>query len=76
MTHNSIEKLMLMIVWNPRGFHVIEVLEKARKFNAGCYIAEISEPWSPWRSIETAGNERKLLMHVDNRLPHAAKLST
>jgi hypothetical protein len=25
---------MLMIVWNPRGFHLIKVLEKGRKFNA------------------------------------------
>jgi hypothetical protein len=29
-THNSIEKFMLTIVWNPRGFHLIKVLENGR----------------------------------------------
>jgi histone-lysine N-methyltransferase SETMAR len=67
---------MLTIVWNPRGFHLIKVLEKGRKFNAGYYIAEILEPLSQWRSIEAAGNERKLLVHADNARPHTAKLST
>jgi histone-lysine N-methyltransferase SETMAR len=67
---------MLTIVWNPRGFHLINVLEKKRKFKAGYYFAEILEPLSQWRSIEAAGNERKLLVHPDNARPHTAKLST
>jgi histone-lysine N-methyltransferase SETMAR len=67
---------MLTIVWNPRGFHLIKVLEKVRKFNAGYYIAEILESLSQWRSIEAAGDERKLLVHTDNARPHTAKLST
>jgi hypothetical protein len=65
---------MPTIVWNPHGFHLIKVLEKGLKFNAGYYIAEILRPLSQWRSIETAGNERKLLVHVDNARPHTAKL--
>jgi hypothetical protein len=48
---------MLTIVWNPRGFHLIKILEKGRKFNADYYVAEILEPLSQWRSIEAAGNE-------------------
>jgi histone-lysine N-methyltransferase SETMAR len=76
MTHNSTEKFVLTIVWNPRGLHLIKVLEKGRKFNAGYYIAEILGPLSQWRSTEAAGNERKLLAHADNARPHAAKLST
>jgi hypothetical protein len=76
MTHNSIEKFMLTIVWNPRGFHLIKVLEKDRKFNAGYDVAEILEPLSQWRSIKTAGNERKLLVHADNAHLQTAKLST
>jgi histone-lysine N-methyltransferase SETMAR len=75
-THNSIKKFILTIVWNPRGFHLIKVLENGRKFNAGYYIAEILEPLSQWRSIEAAGNEQKLLVHADNTHPHIAKLST
>jgi hypothetical protein len=55
---------------------LIKVLEKGRKFNAGCYIAGILEALSQWRSIEAAGKERKLLVHTDNARPHTAKLST
>jgi hypothetical protein len=55
---------------------LIKVLEKGRKFSAGYYIAEILEPLSQWRSIEAAGNERKLLVHADNARPHTTKLST
>jgi histone-lysine N-methyltransferase SETMAR len=67
---------MLTIVWNPRGFHLIKVLEKGRKFNAGYYIAEILEPLSQWRSTEAADNERELLLHADNACPHTARLAT
>jgi hypothetical protein len=30
---------------------------------------------SQWRSIEAAGNERKLLVYADNARPHTAKFS-
>jgi hypothetical protein len=69
-------KFMLTIVWNPRGFHLIKIIEKRRKFNAGYDIAEILKPLSQWSSIEADGNKRKLLVHVDNLDPHTAKLST
>jgi hypothetical protein len=75
-THDSIEKFMLTVVRSPRGFDLNKVLEKGRKFNAGHYGAERLEPLSQWYSIETAGNERKLLVHADNARPHTAKLST
>jgi hypothetical protein len=67
---------MLTIVWNPRGFHLVKVLEKGHKFNAGYYITEILESLSQWSSSEAAGNERKLLVHADNAPKHTAKLST
>jgi hypothetical protein len=40
------KNFMLAIVWNPRGFHLIKVLEKGGKFNAGYYMAEILESLS------------------------------
>jgi hypothetical protein len=70
------KKFILMIVWNPRGFHLIKVFEKGCKSNTGYYIAELFESLSQWRSIEAAGKERKLLVHADNARPHTAKLST
>jgi hypothetical protein len=67
---------MVTIVWNPHGFHFIQVLEKGCKFNAAYCIAEILKPLSKWRSIKATGNERKLLAHADNARPHTANLST
>jgi hypothetical protein len=67
---------MFTIVWNPRWFHLIKVLENDCMFNTGHYIAEILKPLSQWRSIEAVGNGRKLLVHADNAPPHTAKLST
>jgi hypothetical protein len=74
--HNPIEKFMLTIVWNPRGFHLIQVLGKGRKFNTGCYIAETLEPLSQWHLIKAVSSKRKLLVHADLARPHIAKLST
>jgi hypothetical protein len=67
---------MLMIVWNSRGFHLIKVIGIGRKFNSGDYIAEILESLSKCRSIEVAGDQRKLLVHADNVRLHTTKLST
>jgi histone-lysine N-methyltransferase SETMAR len=69
-------KFMPTIAWNPHGFHLIKVLEKGRKFNAGYYITETLKPLSQWRSIEAAGKKRKLLVHACNVRPHTAKLSS
>jgi histone-lysine N-methyltransferase SETMAR len=65
---------MLRIVSNPRGFHLIKVLENGRKFNSGHYIAEILESLSQWHSIEATSNQRKLLVHADNARRHTAML--
>jgi histone-lysine N-methyltransferase SETMAR len=69
------KKFVFMIIWNPRGFHLIKILEKGSKFNTGHYVAEMLEPLSQWRSTE-AGNKRKSLVHADNARLHTAKLST
>jgi hypothetical protein len=53
---------------------LIKVLENGRKFNAGCYIAEILKPLSQWHSIKAADNKRKVLVHADNARQHTAKL--
>jgi hypothetical protein len=52
------KKSMFTIIWNPPWFHLIKVLEKGRKFNAGYYSVEKLEPLSQWRSIDArATNE-------------------
>jgi hypothetical protein len=67
---------MFTIVWNPREFHLMKVLEKGCKFNTGYYMAGSLEPLSQWRSIEAAGNERELLVHADNAHPRTGRLPT
>jgi hypothetical protein len=68
---------MLMIVWNPRGFHLIKVLEKGRKFNARYYIAEILEPLFKWRPIEAAGDGRNCwcMRTMRTRIPPSYQLN-
>jgi histone-lysine N-methyltransferase SETMAR len=74
--HNSIEKIHAHDRLESARVPFDQGSRKGRKFNTGYYIAEILELLSRWRSIEATGNERKLLVHVDNARPHAAKLST
>jgi hypothetical protein len=68
------KKLMLTIVWNPRAFHLIDVLAKGRKFNATYYVTEILSVISEWRSTDAKGDERKLIICGDNARPHTAQL--
>jgi hypothetical protein len=37
-------KMMLIVVWNPHGFHLIDVLPKRSKFNAGHSTTHIISP--------------------------------
>jgi hypothetical protein len=53
---------MLTIVWNPRGFHLIDVFAKCRKFNTTDYLTEILSVISRWLSTEAKGDERKLMI--------------
>jgi hypothetical protein len=69
------QNVMLTIVWNPSGFHVIRVLPKGFKFNATYYTIQILGPLSDWRRIHIGRANRKLLVHSDNEPPHIAKLT-
>jgi hypothetical protein len=42
------QKVMLTIVWNPGGFHLVNVLPKGFKFNASDYVTQILDPLSKW----------------------------
>jgi histone-lysine N-methyltransferase SETMAR len=74
-THNSIEQTHAHGRLESARLPFDQGSGKSRKLNAGYYVTEVLEPLSLWRSIEAAGNERKLLVHVDNVRPHTAKLS-
>jgi histone-lysine N-methyltransferase SETMAR len=64
------QKLMLTIVWNPSGFHLIRVLPSGCKFNCNYCRREILESLSEWRCEQAGGADRKLIVHADNARPH------
>jgi histone-lysine N-methyltransferase SETMAR len=59
-------KVMINIVWNPTGFHVIDVLPNRCKFNSSYYQNEILGPLSEWRSEQSGAASRRLKVHADN----------
>jgi hypothetical protein len=71
----QLEKVMLTIVWNPSGFHLINVLPKGLKFNASFYITQILGPLSDWRRTQVGRTNRKLWVHADNARPHTATVT-
>jgi hypothetical protein len=69
------EKVMLTIVWNPSGFHLINVLPKRFKFNASFYVTQILGSLSDWRRTQVGRTNRKLWIHADNARPHTATVT-
>jgi hypothetical protein len=66
---------MMVIVWNPRDFHSITVLDKGRKFPAIHYITERFSPLSERHAFDISETDRKLIVHAPNARPHIARLS-
>jgi hypothetical protein len=60
------QKMMVTIVWNPTGFHVIRVLPKGCKFNSSDSRNEILGPLSEWRSEQAGAAAQTLIVHADN----------
>jgi hypothetical protein len=63
------KKFILTIVWNPLGFHLIDVLGRGRKFNAPYYVTEILSLLSESCSTEAKGERSPLMVYVDNARP-------
>jgi hypothetical protein len=66
---------MIMMVWNPSGFHVVTTLSKGLKFNADDDTREIHQEIKNWREQQGVDRARKLSVHADHARPHTAKLS-
>jgi hypothetical protein len=62
-------KMMVMIVWNRYGFHLIDALPKGSIFNAIYYVNIILQPLLDGR---TSGPGPSLRIHADNTRPHTA----
>jgi hypothetical protein len=68
-THYSIGKNDVTIIWNPNGFHMINVLSKGIKFNADHGITDVLIPLVEWRKTQVRRADRKLIIHADNASP-------
>ena len=62
-------KMMLTIVWNTEGFHVVEILPKGAKFNADYFCNSILRALVP---DDGDWGQRKMVIHADNARPHTA----
>jgi histone-lysine N-methyltransferase SETMAR len=67
--------LMLTIVWNPSGFHIVKALAKGGRFSAQYYTNNILRAISDWRRLAGERSPNKLWVHADNARPHNAKVS-
>jgi hypothetical protein len=67
------QKLMITVVWNPHGFHVIQSLPKGTKWTGRYYsnnsIAQIA-------AVLDVDSHRKTIIYADNCGPHVAKYVT
>jgi histone-lysine N-methyltransferase SETMAR len=63
-------KMMVTIVWNPQGFHLVDALPKRQKFNGNYYIDRILQPLLENRST---GRGPSLIIHSDNARPRTAR---
>jgi hypothetical protein len=69
-------KLMLTIVWNPRGFHIVKAIPKSGKFSAQYYTNNILIAISDWRRLAEEKSPNKIWVPAHNARSHNAKLST
>jgi hypothetical protein len=64
------QKLMITVVWNSRGFHVIQSLSNEIKGTGRYYsdniLSQIAVLWD-------GGSRRKMIVHADNSSPHVVK---
>jgi histone-lysine N-methyltransferase SETMAR len=69
------QKVMLTIVWNPGGFHPVNILPKGFQFNASYYVTQILDPLSKRRRTQVGCTNRKSIVHADNARPHTARMA-
>jgi histone-lysine N-methyltransferase SETMAR len=70
------QKVMLTIVWNAGGFHLVNILSNGFKFNASYSVTQTLDPRSKWRITQIGRINRKLIVHADNTRPDTAKMTS
>jgi histone-lysine N-methyltransferase SETMAR len=69
------KKLMLTIVWNPNGFHLVNALSAGCTFNSSHYVTNILGSIAGWGRVQVGASRRKVIIHKDDARPHVAKLT-
>jgi hypothetical protein len=69
------EKFMLLIVWIPRGFPMINVHDEGPQFNALDDMTGILSSLSEWCASDAPEGDRKVVVPADNARQHSARLS-
>jgi hypothetical protein len=70
-------KFMMMLVWNPIGFHVLESPPEGAQIQCTIfhyYTNDILVAISDWRRQPGGTRQNKLWVHSDNARPHTAKM--
>jgi hypothetical protein len=67
------ETLTLTIIWNPNGFHAINVLSKAFKFNTDHYSTHVLIPFAESCKTQAGKTDRKLIFNADSTCPRLQK---
>jgi hypothetical protein len=65
--------MMLTVVWNPHGFHLIDVLPKGGKFDAGHDISGILSPLPGILALSQDDARRHIVIQADNARTHCVK---
>jgi histone-lysine N-methyltransferase SETMAR len=63
-------KMIVIKVWNPEGFHLVDALPKGQKFKANHYIDRILQSLL---EIRSTGCGPGLIIHADNARSHTAR---
>jgi histone-lysine N-methyltransferase SETMAR len=69
-------KLMLSIVWNLSGFHIVKALPKGGKFSAQYHTNNVLITISDWRRLAGERSPKKSWVDADNARLDNAKVST
>jgi histone-lysine N-methyltransferase SETMAR len=68
--------VVLTIIWNLGGFHLVNIMPKGFEFNASYDVTQIFNPLSKWRRTQVGHTNRKLIVHADNGSPHTTKMTS
>jgi hypothetical protein len=57
----SLKMMIIIIIWTPIDFHIVNVLHKGSKFKDHHYVSAILQPLANWHVSEVGATDRKLI---------------